>query len=344
MNGTDEGINKFDLASGTESYHLEIRATAETISIFVKDNNPCIIPVPSFEISYTLEDFNQLSKDFKKCDSILEAKEFIIELIKGNKYSIKVENEKLLMQLIPINVQPKEINLQINKVNKKQEDVVQEICTSLQKLFIDFPKIEKETQEVKKQLSDLRKQIDERRMKDNKFSGDILNSIIFNNNTYFWVLLDRWINPREKKETKLLYQAKEGEDKSENFHNACDGKTPTLILIKTQKGNIFGGYVEKPWEKETKNKQDLNSILFNLITEKKYEIRNPDKAIFCSELLGPSFGDEGKDLKIVDGFLSNYSKSEFPYSYYANNKNELTLGETSFLVTNLEVYTIIPNN
>ena len=81
MNGTDEGINKFDLASGTESYHFEIRATTETISIFVKDNNPCIIPVPSFEISYTLEDFNQLSKDFKKCDSILEAKEFIIVLV-----------------------------------------------------------------------------------------------------------------------------------------------------------------------------------------------------------------------------------------------------------------------
>lgn len=344
MNGTDEGISKLDLASGTESYHVEIKTTKETISIFAKNNNPCIIPVPSFEISYTLEKFNQLSKDFKKCGSILEVKEFIIELIKENKYSIKVENEKLIIQLIPVNIQPKEISLQIKKVNKKQEDVIQEICTSLQKLFIDFPKIEKETQEVKNQLIDLKKQIDERRMKDNKWSGDILNSNIFNNNTYFWVLLDRWINPHVKKETKLLYQEKKGEDKAENFHNACDGKSPTLIFIKTQKGNIFGGYVENLWEKETKNKEDKNSILFNLVTEKKYQTRNPDKAIFCNDILGPSFGDEGKDLKIIDGFLTNYSTSEFPNSYYGSNKNELTSGESSFLVTNLEVYTIIPNN
>jgi len=31
-------------------------------------------------------------------------------------------------------------------------------------------------------------------------------------------------------------------DQSKDFHNNCDNKDPTLILVETIKGYIFGGY------------------------------------------------------------------------------------------------------
>ena len=44
----------------------------------------------------------------------------------------------------------------------------------------------------------------------------------------------------------LLYKATRDGWNAENFHEKCDGKCPTLVVIKSD-DNVFGGYAEKPW-------------------------------------------------------------------------------------------------
>ena len=47
---------------------------------------------------------------------------------------------------------------------------------------------------------------------------------------------------------KLLYRASEHEYKASSFHEYCDNvKRPTLIIIKSSGGWIFGGYTIQPW-------------------------------------------------------------------------------------------------
>ena len=47
---------------------------------------------------------------------------------------------------------------------------------------------------------------------------------------------------------RLIYRASEHEYTAESFHEYCDDKRPTLIVIKSTGGWIFGGYTTKSWE------------------------------------------------------------------------------------------------
>ncbi len=46
---------------------------------------------------------------------------------------------------------------------------------------------------------------------------------------------------------KLLYRASEHEYTAKSFHEYCDNKGPTLIVIKSSEGWIFGGYTTESW-------------------------------------------------------------------------------------------------
>ena len=46
---------------------------------------------------------------------------------------------------------------------------------------------------------------------------------------------------------KLLYRASEHGYSAESFHEYCDDKGPTLIIIKSSGGWIFGGYTTQSW-------------------------------------------------------------------------------------------------
>ena len=48
---------------------------------------------------------------------------------------------------------------------------------------------------------------------------------------------------------KLLYRASEHEYTAESFHKYCDNKGPTLVIIKSSKGWIFGGYTTQLWSR-----------------------------------------------------------------------------------------------
>ena len=46
---------------------------------------------------------------------------------------------------------------------------------------------------------------------------------------------------------KLLYRVSKDGEKASKFWDICGGKGPALVLIKSKKGNKFGGYRTKPF-------------------------------------------------------------------------------------------------
>ena len=47
---------------------------------------------------------------------------------------------------------------------------------------------------------------------------------------------------------KLIYRASEHGYSAKSFHECCDDKGPTLVVIKSNGGWIFGGYTTKSWK------------------------------------------------------------------------------------------------
>ena len=91
------------------------------------------------------------------------------------------------------------------------------------------------------------------------------------------IILD-WI-PNKVVSAALIYDTFHDGDSIENFKNKCHGKFPTLVIIKTDKGIIFGGYASSAWE-EYGPIYDNNSFCFSLNPNKKYNLKNPKSALY----------------------------------------------------------------
>lgn len=127
-----------------------------------------------------------------------------------------------------------------------------------------------------------------------------------------------------------LYRGSENKFNWNEFHAKCDSKSPTLLIVKSKDGGIFGGYTETQWndpnphinkrremifqhtpiKKEdfiywngtnkslSKFKYDPSAFLFvfKYPNERKNEkpvkalLTEPKYAIYCDSNDGPSFG------------------------------------------------------
>ena len=51
----------------------------------------------------------------------------------------------------------------------------------------------------------------------------------------------------DKLDLELLYRGSENGFEAPLFHQKCDNKGSTLVLIKSENGNLFGGFTTKSW-------------------------------------------------------------------------------------------------
>lgn len=147
---------------------------------------------------------------------------------------------------------------------------------------------------------------------------------------------------------KLLYSGSRDGFGSKDFHSRCDYKSPTLTIIKSENGNIFGGYTEALWNENYNVAPDPKTFLFSLINEFKTPCKilsnHQGQIIGCSNN-GPVFGKA--DICIGDNSnTGNVSSSNFP-SYYQKptsidfgNKpaNSFFAGADKFKVLEIEVF------
>ena len=162
------------------------------------------------------------------------------------------------------------------------------------------------------------------------------------------------INPKIKEVYfSLAYRASEDGDKAANFHEKCDKIGPNVVLIKTRKGSIFGGFTFRNWEHLTRDmdinrpnlgsaSRDSNAFGFNVNKQKIYNNEKPNEfAIWCNRNFGPTF--KNNLFQIFDHSLkkggycnprknSNFGGQMFDY--------EISGGESKFKIEELEVFEV----
>ncbi len=178
-----------------------------------------------------------------------------------------------------------------------------------------------------------------------KFNSFKLSSII-NNSINYQKSIINWIKEKTNKnisKTELIFKMSENGFKSDDFHKACDNKGPTLILIKTTKNRIFGGFTPLNLSKDKgdQNDETNQTFIFSLNLMKKYDlIKKKEEAIRASS--GLNFGNS--DIFLGINLKEGQTYANKNCNFLSNNNLELTGGKGEsehFETEEFEVYKII---
>lgn len=151
---------------------------------------------------------------------------------------------------------------------------------------------------------------------------------------------------RVPRNVEKLYNAKENNGSAQSFHSCCDGKGPTLTLVKTDKNCVFGGYTEKDWGVVQQKKMDPKSFVFNLNSKKKYQA-SKGNGIYLYKDYGPYFhGNNDSICFVLSNDCTNNRKSFTdgcrPDSFEGAKLQEMSKpGKEYFKVDEYEVYRVI---
>ena len=149
------------------------------------------------------------------------------------------------------------------------------------------------------------------------------------------------------KELKLLYRASENQGSSTLFHQKCDGKTPTIVIIHSKNNYKFGGFTKKSWSSSNPIEDD-DAFCFSINLKKIYNIIKGKRAIASGDREGPIFyGDSYNFIQISgeNAFSGNYinihsCKKNANYEGVENDF-EISGGEQYFKLLDYEVFQII---
>ncbi len=142
------------------------------------------------------------------------------------------------------------------------------------------------------------------------------------------------------KRFELLYRGSRDGMMSAAFHEMCDGKGPTLVLVAGHSDEplvcVFGGYAGKSWSSnETfKHRDARDSFLFTVVNPFGDGIvRMPvvdsseyaNRAMYCHPSRGPVFGSDGIDSLAV--FTRNGATAPFDTASNCNPNPDRAFGD-----------------
>ena len=246
-------------------------------------------------------EFNAIKNQYKNVDSQIE--------------KLSLENQKLKMRIE-----------ELEEANTKYEEEIK-ILKQNEKIY-----------SKKSQGSNVEEDKDiiyEENSQDNAVKGDIIHD------TSELELLTKKINKLNQKLTlNLLYKATADSDKAAAFHAKCDDANSSIVLVETDKGKRFGGYTTCSWSGECIEKKDEEAFVFSFDKMMTYDNIPGEDAIGCYPKFGPVF--LGCQIRIYDNaFTRGGTTFERGLNFDTEEDYELTGGERSFNVKEIEVYEVI---
>ena len=330
------------------------------------------VQIPEEEMPVSLK--VQYENEIKNLKAEIEAyKQKIVEL---SKYQTQGEEAKILKQqlelLLPLKEQCQEIPklraqlIELNelKIQMAEFETLKSKLNACSKARMELTEMLKQREEeiliLKKKLEEYEK-LKREYEKEIDYLKGILNSsiqglesknLVFEpeklrvkgdiiQNAEELEMITRKINKDNQKITlNLLYKATCDSDKASAFHNKCDDALSSLVLIETNKGKRFGGFTTATWKGDNIEKKDDDAFIFSLDKMKTYDVEREENAIGCYPKFGPIF--LGCQIRINDeAFTKGGTTFEKGVNYETQEDFELTGGDRTFIVKEIEVYEVI---
>ena len=199
---------------------------------------------------------------------------------------------------------------------------------------------------------------------------NFFESNILENNDGYKSYIIQWLkepnqNYKDLKDIKLLYRGSRDGFKAVDFHEKCNNKGETLVIIKSNEDYIFGGYTEINWDNtiwngkvgennNSRREGNGNEFVFTLknphnIEPSKFNMKNEwlNHSICCDAKLGPIFGCN--DIRIENECNNNnnsfsfydFNPGEYCFNDTTGKKRLLFTGTKTYKVKEIEVFNII---
>ena len=152
------------------------------------------------------------------------------------------------------------------------------------------------------------------------------------------VTLNTWYgNPNQQ--WQLCYQKTRDGASSSTFHALCNGKGPTISIMKVTNGRVFGGYNANSWASVNNYVYNTANWLFSLTGGTKHPVGSyPQYATYDTSSYGPTFGG-GHDLHLDSGMNSGYTNIPHSYQCSGSCNSSYFAGQYSgWQTTEVEVY------
>ena len=342
--------SEFKLVFGTygESIYFEL----QKIKIF-----PNII----YKNIFTLNDLQKINCWFKQFTTLDKLIKIINNMINTNNIKIKNEQSNNNNQyiyfvnpfdeddIISIELKQKEQNqsdinnnlLQLIKEQKEKniflENKIDLIENNIRNLEQKIDNLILENKTLKENINNLTKELNG--YKINKINNQyslLDNSLIITNQDEV-KLINSWIAPNKNLKYELLYRATRDGDTLNDFHQKCDNKSPIIVIGKTPKGYIFGGYTKIKLN-YTKNEflYDSTAFVFSLNQKKKFISLAQNYSIQKESGYCIIFGNGSNSLQIEDKILTSQEHWSNPKGSYGDNLN-LT-EDKHFSIIELEIF------
>ena len=312
--------------------------TNYTCNINENHNNYEIkIPVPVKnikEISFILKERIKTQKEI--INDLVSNSILLNKKIEDQNQKIEEQNQKL-----------EEQNQKIEEQRKKEEEQNKKI----NQLEIKVMNMEEQNKKIKDELKEILKNEIMKELKNEKekelaaLNEKLIplmhpkSKILMSHE--FFEKLNNWINPLKSSKFELIFTASINGDSAKDFHKYCDGKGPTVTIVKAKNGHIFGGYVTVPFSSDCKSHYDDKAFLFSLTNMKKFPIKIKEQAVYHSAYWGSYIGYPDKcDLAIGPGCLNNKMSYSTPTSYEFERVDLIGTSDRNFGVEDYEVYLV----
>jgi len=172
-------------------------------------------------------------------------------------------------------------------------------------------------------------------------------------------ILVNWLPKKyQTRSLKMIFRASKKGYACTAFHARCDNKAPTITVVKSKNGNVFGGFTTVPWGQSNTYRLDKYAFIFLLRKKEskhkkkkeskkkkrseeppvKWKVTNASNAVYHGSSYGPVFGG-GFDFYLCSNCdTTNGSYTNAGNSYACPQDQTLLAGTYNFLVSDYEVY------
>ena len=296
-----------------------------------------------YELVVSLEQLKEMNNYFKVFKDLNEVYYSLINEYKNRRISFTINESEIKIKILNI-ILSSEFEIFIPRIESLTNN--SEIYNILLEMQKRIKYLESENKNLKNQVEENKSRINFLENYLKIYSSTPVIASISSDNSHFFkgsniinnekdinLLIDFF--PKKPSNTLILFNSLIHGDTIQQFHSKIANKTPTLIIIKTQKDKIFGGYTAHIWnEKNNDIFKDINAFVFSLNNRKKYKIKNISNAIVERET-HIQFGT--CCFRITNNFTQKENLEED--CDYETNEYCLS-GENNYIIKNLEVFLI----
>ena len=325
-------INTIEFEINKEKYKLIISTDSSQIKFCLQD----LSSETEYYTEKSLEDLKKINRYFSIFSDLGDLSVNLIKQVKKNNITVIIKSNSCNLQ-IKNPITDEEFSLTLEKSQSKTliEQTTSEGSGSSELIS----KLKKRIEDLEKRMIELESKIGEGKniphISEDIDDGEkiFISNIIKHKEEQ---IIKSWFNTKILS-AELIYDTGRDGDSIEDFKNKCFGQFPTLVIIRTDMGFMFGGYATTAW-KENGPLTDYNSFVFSFNPDKKYNVLMPRFALFgCIPKEKVLFQFGSLCFRIEDNCTKS-GNNVIRGSGYEKGLIDLIKGDHKFRVSRLEIF------